>query len=203
MKNANEVKAIPARFTSKAAKLYSSITNKEESARKAAQAAYDQMISDGMLWTDFLSPKNKESTATPELYEALKTARRKGFGAWAQKLYETPKKSISKAQQDKKNKLRTDLSRKMAADATAMRLRQDPEYKASKSTAQGGDRAPQQPTGQAKAAGSAAKAAGSAAKVLESLQQAAKRAQAIEEPEFDVVKLVNLLAKAQQIVVNH
>jgi len=191
------IPALPARFTLKAAKLYSSITNKEESARKAAQAAYDQMISDGMLWTDFLSPKNKESTATPELYEALKTARRKGFGAWAQKLYETPKKSISKAQQDKKNKLRTDLSRKMAADAKAMRLRQDPEFKASKSTANGnGSRAPQQPTGQAKVAGSAAK-------VLESLQQAAKRAQAIEEPEFDVVELVNLLAKAQQIVVNH
>jgi hypothetical protein len=196
MKNANEVKAIPARFTPKAAKLYSSITNKEESARKAAQAAYDQMNSDGMLWTDFLSPKNKESTATPELYEALKTARRGGFGAWAQKLYETPNTALSKKQIAKKNKLRTDLSRKMAADATAMRLRQDPEYKASKSTAQGGDRAPQQPTGQAKAAGSAAK-------VLESLQQAAKRAQEIEAPEFDVVELVNLLAKAQQIVVNH
>jgi hypothetical protein len=45
--------------------------------------------------------------------------------------------------------------------------------------------------------------AGSATKVLESLRQAAKRAQAIEEPDFDVVELVKLLAKAQQIVVKH
>jgi hypothetical protein len=77
-----------------------------------------------------------------------------------------------------------------------MRLRQDPEFKASESEKNKAKRAPQQPTGQAKAAGSAAK-------VLESLQQAAKRAQAIEEPEFDVVALVALLAKAQQIVVKH
>lgn len=196
MKNTNEAKAIPARFTTKGAQLYSSITNKEESARKAAQTAFDQMNSDGMLWTDFLSPKNKESTATPELYEALKTARRKGFGAWAQKLYETPKNAISKAQQEKKDKLRTGLSRKMAADAKAMRLRQDPEYKASLSTAKGGDRAPQQSTGPTKAAGTADK-------VLESLQQAVKRARAIEKPDFDVVELVKLLAKAQQIVVKH
>ena len=79
----------------------------------------------------------------------------------------------------------------------SMRLRQDAKYRASKSTAKGkGGRAAQQPTGQTEAAGSAAK-------VLESLQQATKRAQAIEEPTFDVVALVDLLAKAQQIVVKH
>jgi septal ring factor EnvC (AmiA/AmiB activator) len=186
------IPALPTRFTPKAQKLYEGITGKEESARKQAIAAYDQMDSDGMLWTDFLSPKSKGSTASVELYETLKTARRKGFGAWAQKLYE--KKAETKDKQEKKNKLRTDLSRKMAADRDAMRLRQDPEFKASKSAAS--RRAPQQPTGQAKAAGSAAK-------VLESLQQAAKRAQAIEAPDFDVVELVALLAKAQQIVVKH
>ncbi len=185
--------ALPTRFTPKAQKLYEGITGKEESARKQAIAAYDQMDSDGMLWTDFLSPKSKGSTASVELYEALKTARRKGFGAWAQKLYE--KKAATPDKQEKKNKLRTDLSRKMAADRDAMRLRQDPEFKASKSTAGSGDRAPQQPTG-------STDAAGSTAKVLESIQQAAKRAQAIEEPTFDVVELVELLAKAQQIVVN-
>ena len=195
MKNVNEATALPARFTPKACELYEAITGKEESARKQAQKAYDQMISDGMLWTDFLSPKNnKESTATPELYEALKTARRKGFGEWAQKLYE--RKATSKTEQEKKNKLRTDLSRKMGADKNAMRLRQDPEYKASESAKNKAGRAPQQPTGQTKAAGSAAK-------VLESLQQAVKRARAIEEPEFDVVEFVALLAKAQGIIVKH
>ena len=196
MKNANEVKAIPARFTPKAAELLGKITNKEESARKAAQAAYDQMVSDGMLWTDFLTVKAEGSTATPELREALLRARRKGFGAWAQKLYETPNTALSKEDIAKKNKLRTDVNKKITDDMKAMRRRQDPEYKASLSTAKGGARAPQQPTGQAKAAGSAAK-------VLESIQQAAKRAQAIEKPDFDVVELVNLLAKAQQLVVKH
>jgi len=197
MSNTNEAKAIPERFTSKAADLLSKVTGSEESARKKAQAAYDQMISDGMLWTDFLPVKAEGSTATPELREALFAARRKGFGAWAQKLYETPNTALSKEDIAKKNKLRTDVNRKVSADKEAMRLRQDPEHKASKSTATGKrGRAPQQSTGPAKAAGSAAK-------VLESLQQAAKRAQAIEEPEFDVVKLIDLLAKAQQIVVNH
>jgi hypothetical protein len=196
MKNANEVKAIPTRFTTKGAELLGKITNKEESARKQAQAAYDQLVSDGMLWTDWLPVKAEGSTATPELREALLRARRKGFGAWAQKLYETPNTALSEKDIAKKNKLRTDLNRKIDADRKAMRRRQDPEFKASESTAKGGARAPQQPTGQAKAAGSADK-------VLESLQQAAKRAQAIEKPDFDVVELVKLLAKAQQLVVKH
>ena len=194
MKNTNEAKAIPERFTQTAADLLGKTTSKEESARKQAQAAYDQMISDGMLWTDFLPVKAKGSTATPELREALLAARRKGFGAWAPKLYKTPNTALSKEDIAKKNKLRTDVNKKITDDMKAMRLRH-PEYRASKSTAKGkSGRAAQQPTGQAKAAGSAAK-------VLESLQQAAKRAQAIEEPEFDVVALVDLLAKAQQIVV--
>lgn len=197
MKNVNEAKAVPSRFTQTAADLLGKTTSKEESARKQAQAAYDQMISDGMMWTDFLTVKAEGSTATPELREALFAARRKGFGAWAPKLYNTPNTALSKEDIAKKNRLRTDVNKKITDDMKAMRLRQDPEYRASKSTANGkGGRAAQQPIGQTKAAGSAAK-------VLESLQQAAKRAQAIEEPEFDVVALVALLAKAQQIVVKH
>jgi hypothetical protein len=196
MKKVNEAKAIPARFTPKAAELLGKTTKSEESARKQAQAAYDQMVSDGMLWTDFLTVKAEGSTATPELREALFRARRKGFGAWAQKLYETPNTALSKEDIAKKNRLRTDVNKKITDDMKAMRLRQDAEYKASKSTAKGGARAPQQSTGPTKAAGSADK-------VLESLQQAVKRAQAIEKPDFDVVELVKLLAKAQQIVVKH
>ena len=193
----NEATAVPSRFTPIAAGLLAKTTKNEESARKAAQAAYDQMVSDGMLWTDFLTVKAEGSTATPELREALFAARRQGFGAWAPKLYKTPNTALSKEDIAKKNRLRTDVNKKITDDMKAMRLRQDAEYRASKSTAKGkgkGDRAAQQPTGPTKAAGSAAK-------VLESLQQAATRAQAIEEPTFDVVKLVALLAKAQQIVV--
>jgi hypothetical protein len=141
MKNINEANALPKRFTPKAADLLSKVTTKEESARKQAQAAYDQMIKDGMFWTDFLTVKAEGSTATPELRKALFEARRKGFGAWAQKLYETPNTALSKKDIDKKNRLRTDVNKKITDDMKAMRLRQDPEYRASQSKS----KAPQQP----------------------------------------------------------
>jgi len=143
MKNINEAKAVPTRFTLKAATLLATATKGEESARKAAQAAYDRMVSDGMFWTDWLPVKAEGSTATPELREALLAARRKGFGAWAPKLYATPNKALSEDQIVKKNKLRTDLNKKITDDKDAMRLRLDKVYAASKSKAK--TKAPQPP----------------------------------------------------------
>jgi len=143
MKNINEAKAVPTRFTPKAATLLATATKGEESARKAAQAAYDRMVSDGMFWTDWLPVKAEGSTATPELREALLAARRKGFGAWAPKLYATPNKALSEDQIVKKNKLRTDLNKKITDDKDAMRLRLDKVYAASKSKAK--TKAPQPP----------------------------------------------------------
>jgi len=143
MKNINEAKAVPTRFTPKAATLLATATKGEESARKAAQAAYDRMVSDGMFWTDWLPVKAEGSTATPELREALLAARRKGFGAWAPKLYATPNKALSEDQIVKKNKLRTDLNKKITDDKEAMRLRLDDVYRASKSKAT--TKAPQPP----------------------------------------------------------
>ena len=142
MKNINEAKALT-RFTPKAATLLATATKGEESARKAAQAAYDRMVSDGMFWTDWLPVKAEGSTATPELREALLAARRKGFGAWAPKLYATPNKALSEDQIVKKNKLRTDLNKKITDDKDAMRLRLDKVYAASKSKAK--TKAPQPP----------------------------------------------------------
>jgi len=143
MKNINEAKAVPTRFTPKAATLLATATKGEESARKAAQAAYDRMVSDNMFWTDWLPVKAEGSTATPELREALFAARRKGFGAWATKLYATPNKALSEDQIAKKNKLRTDLNKKITDDKEAMRLRLDDVYRASKSKAT--TKAPQPP----------------------------------------------------------
>ena len=54
MKNINEAKSVPTRFTLTAATLLATATKGEESARKAAQAAYDRMVSDKMFWTDWL-----------------------------------------------------------------------------------------------------------------------------------------------------
>ena len=143
MKNNNEAKAVPSRFTLKAATLLATATKGEESARKAAQAAYDRMVSDKMFWTDWLPVKAEGSTATPELREALFAARRKGFGAWAPKLYATPNKELSEDQIAKKNKLRTDLNKKITDDRKAMRLRLDDDYRASQSKAT--TKAPQTP----------------------------------------------------------
>jgi len=143
MKNINEAKAVPTRFTPKAATLLATATKGEESARKAAQAAYDRMVSDGMFWTDWLPVKAEGSTATPELREALLAARRKGFGAWAPKLYATPNKALSEDQIVKKNKLRIDVNKKITDDKDAMRLRLDKVYAASKSKAK--TKAPQPP----------------------------------------------------------
>ena len=143
MKNINEAKSVPTRFTLTAATLLATATKGEESARKAAQAAYDRMVSDKMFWTDWLPVKAEGSTATPELREALFAAPRKGFGACATKLYATPNKALSEDQIAKKNKLRTDLNKKITDDKEAMRLRLDDEYRASKSKAT--TKAPQPP----------------------------------------------------------
>ena len=184
MTNVNEATQVPTRFTRKAATLLCKVTKGEESARKAAQAAYDQMVSDNMLWTDWLPVKTEGSTATPELREALFAARREGFGAWAPKLHATPNKALSADKIAQKNKLRTDLNKKITDDKEAMRLRLDVEYRASKSKAK--DRAPKTPTVKLEELGLAT----GKDKILESLNQAKKRLQETEKPTYDPVALL-------------
>ena len=109
MKNINEVKAVPTRFTSNGSILLTKAIAAESRGRIASQKATDAMIADGMKWTDFISPAGKsgESTSTPELYTALKGAILKGLGATATKLQATPTKSLSdadKATKDNNNK---------------------------------------------------------------------------------------------------
>ena len=189
----NEATAIPTRFTSNGSTLLTKAIAAESRGRIASQKATDAMIADGMKWTDFISPAGKtgESTSTPELYTALKGAILKGLGATATKLQATPTKSLSdadKAIKDNNNKL---VGRGMAAQRDAMRLRQDDDYRASKSKAT--TKAPQTPTG------APAKQVG-VTKEVELLNRIHKVAQGKESPEYDVVALVALLSKALQIV---
>ena len=145
MKNINEAKAVPTRFTTEAESLLTKSVAIETRGRIAAQACTDQMIADDLKWTDFVSPDGKtgESTSTPELYTALKGAILKGLGANAVKLTRLPVKSLSeadKATKDANNKL---IGRKMGAQLKAIRLRTDDVYRASQSKAK--TKAPQQP----------------------------------------------------------
>ena len=193
MKNINEAKAVPTRFTSNGSTGLTKAIAAESRGRIASQKATDAMIADGMKWTDFISPNGKttESTSTPELYTALKGAILKGLGATATKLQASPTKSLSdadKAIKDNNNKL---VGRGMAAQRDAMRLRQDDDYRASKSKAT--TKAPQTPTG------APAKQVG-VTKEVELLNRIHKVAQGKESPEYDVVALVALLSKALQIV---
>ena len=193
MKNINEAKAVPTRFTSNGSILLTKAIAAESRGRIASQKATDAMIADGMKWTDFISPNGKttESTSTPELYTALKGAILKGLGATATKLQATPTKSLSdadKATKDNNNKL---VGRGMAAQRDAMRLRQDDDYRASKSKAT--TKAPQQPTG------APAKQVG-VTKEVELLNRIVKIAQGKVSPEYDIVELGKLLAKALQVI---
>ena len=145
MKNINEAKAVPTRFTTEAESLLTKSVAIETRGRIAAQACTDQMIADDLKWTDFVSPDGKtgESTSTPELYTALKGAILKGLGAKAVKMHALPVKSLSEADKVTKTKDIQLIGRKMSAQRDAIRLRTDKVYAASKSKAT--TKAPQPP----------------------------------------------------------
>ena len=193
MKNINEANAVPTRFTPLAESLLAKSVAIETRGRIAAQACTDQMIADNLLWTDFVSPAGKtgESTSTPELYSALKDAILKGLGAKAVKLQATPAKARSEADATTKRANDKLIGRKMAAQRDAIRLRTDKEFAASKSKAK--TKAPQQPTG------APAKQVG-VTKEVELLNRIVKIAQGKVSPEYDIVELGKLLAKALQVI---
>ena len=145
MNNTNEATAVPKRFTPKAESLLTKSVAAEGRGRIAAQACTDQMHADGMLWTDYISPNSKsgDSTSTPELHKALKHAILKGIGVKAVKMHALPVKSLSEADKAIKDADIQLIGRKMAAQRDALRLRQDADFKASKSKAT--TKAPQQP----------------------------------------------------------
>jgi hypothetical protein len=177
-------------------------TRKDVGARKAAQVAYDLAIKEGHHWTQWIAVGKEhdghQSTATDELRASLQLARLKGMGAAIVKLANTPTKALSEARKVEKREAAKLLARYMCADRDAMRLRQDAAYRDSKSK-----KAPQQPKGESTEAARADESFRAESKIIELLNQTAKKAQAMESPDFDVVALIALLAKAQQIVINH
>jgi hypothetical protein len=195
MKKVNEARAIPTRFTPEIAAAITSLMKATESVDLKRESVIDALRAAGIKSTDFISPKTEGSTATPELNAALKAAIVKGFSAAKRKLLAAPAKSLSDSDKAKRKVVQQSIGAYMAAFKRDL-LAREPEGIAKAKAKKEAGRAAQQSTGPAKAAGTAAK-------VMESLQQAVKRARAIEEPDFDVVELVNLLAKAQQLVVKH
>ena len=142
MKNINEAKAVPTRLTNKGKESISNAVKAGKKAEDAQTNAVDQLIGDGILWTDFISPNGKsgESTATPELYDALMDAVVAGFSAYKRKLLATPAKLL-KGMPEKaaeKRKIRMGVSARMGAFNRDLKNRQIPKPKASK--------APQQPS---------------------------------------------------------
>ena len=195
MKNVNEAKALPKRFTPEVKEALTGLIERKEGVDLLNKSVIDDLKSAGIKSTDFISPKTEGSTSTPELYAAFKAAIVAGFPEAKRKLIEAPNGSLSKEQMARRREHQQSIGSYMASFKRDL-YNKEPEGIAKAKAKKEGGRAAQQPVGQAKVAGSAAK-------VLESLRQAAKRAQAIEEPDFDVVELVKLLAKAQQIVVKH
>jgi len=191
----NEARALPTRFTPAVEKAITGHAKATEAYALKSVTAIDTLRGAGIMSTDFISPKTEGSTATPELNAAFKAAIVKGLSAAKRKLLAAPAKSLSDEDKAKRKVVQQSIGAYMGAFKRDL-LAREPEGIAKAKAKKEAGRAAQQPTGQTKAAGSAAK-------VLESLQQAVKRARAIEEPEFDVVELVALLAKAQGIIVKH
>jgi hypothetical protein len=69
-----EINAIPARLTANGRKAITSATANQIKANGRTSATVDQLIADGLLWTDFIAPTSEGSTSTPELHKALKDA---------------------------------------------------------------------------------------------------------------------------------
>ena len=172
-------------------------TRKDVGARKAAQVAYDLAIKEGHHWTQWIAVDKEhdghKSTATAELRASLQMARLKGMGAAIVKLANTPTKALSEARKVEKRDAGKLLARYMCADRDAMRLRQDAAYRDSKSK-----KAPQQPKGESTEA-APAKQVG-VTKEVELLNRIVKIAQGKESPEYDIVELGKLLAKALQVI---
>jgi hypothetical protein len=140
MKNINEAKAVPTRLTSEGIESIKLTIETGEYADETAESAVDRLTADGIRWTDFISPNGKsgESTATPELYAALKDAVVSGFKANKRKLLTSPTKSLSDQGKVDKRKAQQSIGAYMNSFLRDLKNRQIPKPKASK--------APQQPS---------------------------------------------------------
>ena len=136
----NEVRAVPTRLTNKGIEAIKTAIIAKENEEKATVATLDQLVGDGILWTDFISPNGEsgESTATIELYDALKDAVVAGFNATKRKLLVTHKDSLSEQGKIDKRKAQKSIGGYMGAFKRDLKNRQIPKPKKV--------RAPQQPS---------------------------------------------------------
>ena len=102
-----------------------------ERSAKARHMLIDLMVASGLRWTDFISPKAKDSgsTATPELFSELKEAVVAGFTAADQSLIKIESKAAVAALKPEKAARRTYLQQQIGSRMkdykNALKRRQD------------------------------------------------------------------------------
>ena len=186
----NEINAVPTRLTLNGRKAITSATASQVKANGRTSATVDQLIADGMLWTDFIAPSGEGSTSTPELHKALKDAVVAGFSASDRKLLATPTKALNDDNSAAKRLKQQSVGAFMGAFKRDLKARQAP---AAPKT-----RAAQQPTGDASEAVDTGK--GVNVKLLELIVSATKKAQGMDDPSFDVNEFVKLMKAATLIL---
>ena len=186
----NEINAVPARLTTNGRKAITSATASQIKANGRTSATVDQLVADGMLWTDFIAPASEGSTSTPELHKALKAAIVEGFSASDRKLLSTPTKALNDDNSAAKRLKQQSVGAFMGAFKRDLKARQVP---AAPKT-----RAPQQPTGEASEASESGK--GVNVKLLELIVTATKKAQGCDDPSFNVNEFVKLMKAAALIL---
>jgi hypothetical protein len=185
-----EINAIPARLTINGRKAITSATANQIKANGRTSATVDQLVADGMLWTDFIAPSSEGSTSTPELYKALKAAIVEGFSAADRKLLATPTKALNDDNSAAKRLKQQSVGAFMGSFKRDLKARQAP--------APAKLRGAQQPTGEAGEASESGK--GVNVKLLELIVTATKKAQGCEDPSFNVNEFVKLMKAAALIL---
>jgi hypothetical protein len=185
-----EITAVPARLTTNGRKAITIAIASQIKASGRTSATVDQLIADGMLWTDFIAPASEGSTSTPELHKALKAAIVEGFSASDRKLLATPTKALNDDNSAAKRLKQQAVGAFMGAFKRDLKARQAP---AAPKT-----RAAQQPTGEASESGDTGK--GVNVKLLELIVTATKKAQGCEDPSFNVNEFVKLMKAAALIL---
>jgi hypothetical protein len=181
---------IPARLTVNGRKAITSATANQIKANGRTSATVDQLVADGMLWTDFIAPSSEGSTSTPELYKALKAAIVEGFSAADRKLLATPTKALN----DDNSALKR--AKQQAVGAFMGSFKRD--LKARQAPAPAKLRGAQQTTGEAGEASESGKDVN--IKLLELIVSATKKAQGMEDPSFNVNEFVKLMKAAALIL---
>lgn len=186
----NEINAIPTRLTANGRKAITSATSSQIKANGRTSATVDQLIADGMLWTDFIAPTGEGSTSTPELHKALKDAIVLGFSANDRKLLATPTNALKNSNKEAKRLKQQSVGAFMGAFKRDLKARQAPATPKA--------RAAQQPTGESGEASESGKDVN--VKLLELIVSATKKAQGCDDPSFNVNEFVKLMKAAATIL---